>query len=321
MGRPEQKLGYKTGKRSVQHLPEWAQYLVRLGRHAVDHDVPNRRLVVGVTVPTRAFAAAFAALGVADAAYQDPEKRDPRQNFERIAGLPAGTPIRFRRGRFLYSGQLLGTEVVGGVEHLTYHDGTKCYLPWDRCGSVEPLDPAEQFVRRRQLAPNARFVEAALEVDPLAHASTTCLDCLVVGVKDALRTDIVDEQFTVTTDDDIEVTGVLNDLLRCDAFELNANDHDRTAVVSGFLDEVPERLQRERPPVVVFDGPQGYLRLRSHWRRSPWIVLLDRTAPAFASAGDCFNQELALSVDDADLSALGEPPQEFEVCAYYEAVR
>ncbi len=321
MGRSEQQLGYKTDSRLVAGLPEWAQYLVRLGRHLVDHEVPGRRLVVGVTLPARAFAAAFAALGVADAAYQDPEKRDPRENFDRIAALPAGTPIRFRRGRYLYCGWLLGTEMVNGAEHLTYQDGAKCYLPWDRCGLVEPLDPAEQFVRRRQLAANADFVEAALGVDPLAHASCTCLDCLVVGVKDALRSDLVDEQFIVRTKGGPEIVGVLNDLLRCDAFELNGNDHDRTTVISGFVDELSARLQTERPPAVVFDGPHGYLRLRSYWRKSPWLVLLDRTSPSSAAAGDAFNQELALSVDDADLSPVGEPPPEFEVCAYYEALR
>lgn len=320
MGRPEQQLGYKTDPGSVARLPGWARYLIRLGRHLVDHNVPGHRLVVGVTLPTRAFAAAFAALGVVDAAYRDAGKRNARENFDRIAALPAGTPLRFRRGRYLCCGRLLGTEILNGVEHLTYYDGAKCYLPWHRCGSVEPIDLAEQFVRRRQLAANADFVEAALGVDPLAHASYTCLDCLVVGIKDALRSDIVEEQFVVSHGGS-DVAGALNDLLRCDAFELNVNDHDRTTVISGSVNEVPVRLQTERPPAVVFDGPHGYLRLRSYWRKSPWLVLLDRTSPSSAAAGDAFNQELALSPDDADLSPLGDPPTEFELCAYYEALR
>lgn len=322
MGGPEDALGYTAGSGTVAPLPGWAKYLVKVGRHLIDHKVPGQRLVVGISLPTRAFSAAFAALGVAHAAYQDPEKRDPRESFHRLSSLPPGTPIRFRRGRYLYSGRLLGVETIDGVEHLTYHDydGAKCSLPWARASAVEPLDPAERFVRRRPLAPNAGFVEAVLGVDPLAHASFTCLDCLVVGVKDALREEVLEQEFA-TCGGAASVHGVLNDLLRCDAFERNANDHDRTAVVSGFADEVPERLLMERPPAVVFDGASGYLRLRRHWRESPCVVLLDRTSASAIPAGDAFNQELALSVDDADLSVVGEPPAEFEIRAYYEVTR
>src|SRR5262245_40212130 len=100
MGQPEDALCYSKG-RGARPLPAWARYLVALGRHCVDHSVPHRRLVVGVSLPTRPFAAAFAALGVAVAAYQDPEKGDPRDHFGWLASLPLGTPIRFRRGRYL----------------------------------------------------------------------------------------------------------------------------------------------------------------------------------------------------------------------------
>ncbi len=321
MVEPEESLGYQKQDGDVAPLPTWAGYLVALGRFVVDHQRLDDRLVVGISLPTRSFAAAFAALGVAGAAYQDPEERDPQKNFRRIASMPRGTPIRFRRGRFLNCGRLIGVETINGVEHLTYLDGAKCYLPWDRCSAVEPLDPTDEFVRRRRLAPNAQFVESVLGIDPLAHAAYTCLDCVVVGVKDALRADIVGQQFVALRDGIPGVTGVLNDILRCDAFELNANDHDRTAVISGFTDVPPLRLREERPPAVVFDGPAGYLRLRSYWPRSPLLVLLDRTSPSAAAAADAFNQELALSIDDADLSAVGELPAELESRAYYEAAR
>ena len=203
-----------------------------------------------------------------------------------------------------------------------YYDDSRCLLPWDRCGAVQLLDPSEEFVRRRQLAANGPFVESSLPgVDALAHAAHTSLDCLIVGVKDALREDIVSQQFVTKSGDGSLQTGVLNDLLRCDAFELNANDHDRTSIIPAFADDVPERLISGGPPCVVFDGPGGFLRLRSHWRRAPWIVLLDRTAVSVTAAADAFNQELALSVEDANLSSLGEPPPGFEVRAYLEVLR
>lgn len=74
-------------------------------------------------------------------------------------------------------------------------------------------------------------------------------------------------------------------------------------------------------PAVVFDGATAYLRFRSHWKKSPWIVIIDRSSPAAEAAGDAFNQELALSIDEADVSGAGEAPAGFEVCAYYEVLR
>jgi hypothetical protein len=313
-------LGFPGEHGSIEPLPRWARFLVGAGRHAVEHETPGRRLVIGISLPTRAYAAAFAALGVAAAAYEDPEKRDPREHFDSLVSLPRGTAIRFRRGRFLYCARLIGSEVVRGVEHLTYQDQSKCFLPWDRCLEVQPLEPGEEFVRRRPLAANAAFVEHVLGLDALSHASHTSLDCLIVGVKDALRPEVMEQQFFATASQGAQ-PGVLNDLLRCDAYELNANDHDRTTVISGVIDDVPERLRTLRPPAVVFDGPTGFLRLRSRWRNSPWIVLLDRTSPSAVAASDAFNQELAMSIDDADLSVLGEAPEAFEVRGYFEVAR
>jgi len=319
---PEDRLRYLTRDGLAEKLPPWASYLVRLGRHVALQRVPGRRLVVGVTLPTRDFAAAFTSLGVSAAVYEDPEEQDPRLNFERIASLPQGTSIRFRRQRFLYAGSLRGTKTINGVDHLQYFDGQSlCSLPWHKCNSVEVLDPSKSFVRRRPLAPNADFVSLALGVDPLSHASVTSLDCLMIGVKELLCSDLVDEPFAVASPAGSKCHGFLNDLLRCDAFETNANDHDRTAVLAGSTDEVPERLVQAVPPVVVFDGPQGFVRLRNYWLRSSWIVLLDRTSPGVAAGADAFNQERSLSLEDADLGVLGVPPEAFEVHGYYEVIQ
>ncbi len=310
----------KAGR--LQPLPGWSRYLVRLGRYIVEHDLPGRHIVVGISLPTRSFAAAMVAVGVVEAAYEDPEKRDPRTNFDRIAALPKDTWIRFRRGKYLYLATLIGVENKDGVEHLVYYEGsTKCSLPWRSCSAVDTLDPDQEFVRRRLLAPNAHFVEAALNLDPYVHASYTRLDCLIVGVKETLRKDVLEQRFFACPEGLSPVPGVLNDVLRCDAFELNRNDHDLTTVISGSEENIPDRLKAARPPTVIFDGPGGYLRLRDQWRKSPWIVLLDRTSPSAYPAGETFTQELALSVGDVDLSPIGSPPPAFEVSAYYEATR
>lgn len=212
--------------------------------------------------------------------------------------------------------------MINGVDHLQYFDGQSlCSLPWHKCNSVEVLDPSETFVRRRALTTNADFVRHVLGVDPLSHASVTSLDCLIVGAKEPLRSDLVEEPFASSGPAGSTCHGSLNELLRCDAFETNANDHDRTAVLASSTDEVPERLVQAVPPVVVFDGHRGFVRLRNYWLRSPAIVLLDRTAPGVAAGADAFNQERSLSLEDAELGVLGVPPETFEVCGYYEVSR
>jgi hypothetical protein len=314
-------IGYRS-EGEVCPLPGWARYLIELGQFAVLHRLPDRRLVVGISVASRAYAALFAALGVATAAYEDPEKGDPRAHFDWLASLPVRTRLRYRHGTHLYCGELLGVEQRAGDEHLairTLSAGLTYLRRWDMCGDIQPLEPGEEFVRRRPLTANPTFLAACWPgLDPLVHASYTSLDCLLIGIKDALRPEALEQEFVCPVGAAVSHTGVLNDLLRCDAFEHNPNDHDRTTILSSFADEVPSRLKREVPPAVVFDGAAAYLRLRSHWRKSPWIVVIDRTSAAAIAAGDAFNQELALSLNDADV---GKPPAGFEVRAYYEAFR
>jgi len=319
--RPENQLRYKDSAGILKELPAWARYLAEIGRFVAEGGRPGERIVVGVTVPTRSFAAAMVALGVASTTYRDPSDRDIERHFDELAALEPGTPIRFRRGRYLYCGKFVGTEVIGGVPHLTYRENGLCKLRWDMCFGVEPLEPDAEFVKRRPLAANAEFVEAALGVDALNHASVTEIDCLVVAVKESLRAELTETEFFAGGDRAGLVAGVLNDLLRCDAYEKNANDHDRTKVLAASNSEIPVAMRSAQPPAVVFDGPRGYLRLRNTWRSSPSVVLLDRTASASIEACETLNQDLALSAGLADITRLGPPPEPFEVTAYVERLR
>jgi hypothetical protein len=149
MDRPEGVLGYHRTMGDVRPLPAWAKYLVALGRFSVEHTLGDRRMVIGVSLPTRAFGAALAGLGVAQAAYPDPEKRDPREHFEYLRNLAAGTPIRFRNGRYLHCASLLGVEVRGGVDYLAH----QCRLNGVRrpcvCAGHTTIMPASLCAARR----------------------------------------------------------------------------------------------------------------------------------------------------------------------------
>jgi hypothetical protein len=311
------EFGYRRSEESLR-LPTWAKYLIRLGAFVSEHRVPDRRLVVGVSVPTRAFAASLCALGVCTAVYKNLEAT-PRAHFDWLAKLQSGTRVRYRNGRYLFCGYLDGARKIKGNDFIAIrYDGV--YLcPWYRCGDIVPLEPGEEFVRRRSLTTNPDFVAACLPgVDPWEYASRTSMDCLLVTLKETIRPEVLSEVFVTFAP---PRTGVLNDLLRCDAFELNANDHDRTTVISAYSTEIPERMLTTLPPAIVFDGTAAYLRRRSTWRNCPSIVIIDRSEASAAPAADAFNQELAMSVADANLDHLGELPSGLEVCGFYEAIR
>ncbi len=279
-------------------------------------------MVIGITVPTRSYAAAFCALGVASAAYVATDSADARTHFEWLASLPVGTPVRYRAGHFLKSGKLLGVEPVKGIEHIRIASEGIYLRQWDKCLDIRQLEPGLEFTRPRPLTANPDFVEACVPgVDALTHASFTVLDGVLAGVKSVLQREIMREEFICPYDAPFPKKGVLNDLLRCDAFEANPNDHDRIAVVSSSISELPLRLAEAVPPAVVLDGPSAYLRLRSMWKRCPLIAIFDRTSSSAQAAADAFNQEYALSIGDIDISSLGNPPADFEVVAYSEAIR
>ena len=307
---------------AVIPLPSWATYLVRLGTTVVDNLEPGKRTVIGVTLPTRAYAAALCTLGVASSNFAATNTSDARNHFDWLASLPQGVQVRYRDGHYLKCGMLIGAVNFRGLDYIKIGSDVIYMRPWNKCLEIQILEPGEEFINRRVLTANPEFVEAcAPGIDALTRASFSVLDAVLVGIKSVLEREILRENFFAPVYASAQKKGVLNDLLRCDAFERNANDHDRIALVSASSSELPEKLEGVTPPAVIFDGPLAYLRLRRKWKRSPLIAIFDRTSPSVSAATDAFNQEYALSTGDVDLSSLGAPPSEFEVVAYREAVR
>jgi hypothetical protein len=217
---------------------------------------------------------------------------------------------------------LMGAVNFRGLDYIKIGSDVIYSRPWDKCLEIDILEPGEEFINPRVLTANPEFVEAcAPGIDALTRASFTVLDGVLVGIKSVLEREILREHFFAPLNVSTQKEGVLNDLLRCDEFQRNANDHDRITLVSASASDVPERLEDRTPPAVIFDGPSAYLRLRRKWKRSPLIAIFDRTSPSVSAATDAFNQEYALSTGEVDLSFLGPPPSDFEVVAYSEAIR
>src|SRR4051812_19186395 len=101
VGSVGQQLRYLSDKAaSSLPLPPWAAVMAGLGDALAKIDPQERRLVVGVTLPARGYAAALAtAAHVIRRNQLDPmEPSDADLHFEILRAQPEGTPVRLLQG-------------------------------------------------------------------------------------------------------------------------------------------------------------------------------------------------------------------------------
>src|SRR4051794_34482682 len=91
---------YYAGEEGWEQLPDWARFFLSLGAFVAAQPKSETRWIVGVAVPTRAFAAALAAVG---AIYQrtvlSKNSESCEEHFRHLCALPSGTPVTYLRER------------------------------------------------------------------------------------------------------------------------------------------------------------------------------------------------------------------------------
>jgi len=294
--------------------------MIALGRCVATFRVESGRLVAGLSVPTRAFAAAFCAAGAVAALYEGAPATNVREHFQWLARLPTGTPLRYRTRDYLCSGRLVGREVRPDGEYLAMQNGPDGYKRrWDKCTDVQLLASGEDLFQRRKLTPVPQFLRSVLpDAEPHDYAAWSRLDCLLVGIKEALQDELCGAALWSEPRGLPPQQGRLQDILRCHALAPNPNDHFRSDLLPAHTPELPERLKSARPPAVVLDGASAFLRWRSQWPGSHLVFVLDRTSPSAQAAADAFNQERAASIEDIRVPGIPAPPPGVELLAFLE---
>jgi hypothetical protein len=85
-------LWYAEG-REWKPLPTWARFFIEVGAAVGAGRDPDAHVVVAIVAPTRAYAAAFAALGVVTARATQPCKLNPGEHLRQLRSLDSGTPV------------------------------------------------------------------------------------------------------------------------------------------------------------------------------------------------------------------------------------
>ena len=108
-GLPE-RLSHGEGDKWCE-VPRWAGFFTEVGSRASKLIRGNGRLVVGLAVPTRAYCAAFTAIGALTAllAYES-GLGDVKAHFDGLSRLPFGTPLWIRKKKRRIYGEFQGTD-------------------------------------------------------------------------------------------------------------------------------------------------------------------------------------------------------------------
>jgi hypothetical protein len=312
-------------------LPAWGTFFIDMGRRVAQSESGQNRLVVGLAVPTRAFAAALAAFGVVLARANSSMKQvDPSTHFERLCGLPKRTPVVFREKGKQFKGIYEGIKKEHDKQYLqirveSQNTGGLTYLVLpEECHNVaeasEQISELPDRQKGRPIIYNRKFLESLIgEEDVFKFATSSCLECTILGRISILRHEIKEINFYCGQDKGVYKAGKLQDILRVREW-LSKDEAYRSEVLPVDGHNQQKTAEGLVPHVTIFDGAAGFLKWRDYWRNSHWIIVLDRTEPHFREAVELVNQDYIQNrVGEGGIQNMPPSPPGVEFVVYQEA--
>ncbi len=121
---------YYQSKGNWTQLPEWGQFLLDLGYALAFEEDRKHRIVVGLALPTRAYAAPLIATGIITGKLSLLiESNEANQRFQDLCALPVGTSLIYRRERELVEVLFDGYDDNNHSMIRLYNDKQKYIIP------------------------------------------------------------------------------------------------------------------------------------------------------------------------------------------------
>ncbi|PYT00669.1 MAG: hypothetical protein DMF63_06425 [Acidobacteria bacterium] len=345
------KLVYATTD-GYAKLPAWVIFYLELGSFLISSlDQPEERRIIGLAIPTRAFSAAFSAVGAVIGSITS-RKDQPSDDdyFDQLCSAPAGTHIKFRdrdkKGKDrLLDGILLGPQEmsplkgsVGPVRMLQIQlekssmldpaaGGLRRFVTRERArdimvANVETVLTAESLPTSQKgkiVAPTSNFAKSVLGSHGITEFEReTRMTCLVIGSQAALKSEICNQSFQT----DSGLNGTLSDLLRVRRL-IGITRPFRSDIFAANSRRPPRfPAERNRPDLVIFDGALGFLKWRDYFLASHWLVLLDQTEPSFDDGLQTLNNHyIQRNGTDAILDDFPSIPDGVEMIFFQERTK
>ena len=313
------KIEVSGGTGAWRPVPSWLAFFLELGTRVALAQQSGQRIAVVVVPPVRCFAAAAAAASaVATVARAAEALPGVEEHFTALTQLPLSTSLVVKMGERIYAGKFAGIVDQGhGPVIRVEYNGMTHYIPKQLCHRIQAGAGGRKKLPKVSLRPNQSdegVISAILGPKVAAQfLSVPTVDVVLIGHA-ALLSQELTNLFVRPTPAHQEGSVALSGLLRAANF-LPEGGISRSMIVSdrvaGFTMPVSDT-----PHVVVFDGARAFIRYRSRFTGSSWIVILDRCSPGLIEGADVANGEFAKRASNADLMSTLVAPAGTEVQAF-----
>lgn len=317
-------------------LPDWARFFDRVGVFLALRSTVPRPCTIALVLPSRTMAAPLTLTAYTLTRHLQRPATDPAERFwNEILEYEHAFPVR---ARYLTGAGKLMTTTILRAEIYEGH-GPARYGVWirdvkeqerfvflDQCRRIEVLVEDNGDVnptRPHRTSPRhtSTFVEAVVGRDGSGmYAFEEFLECVVCGNRRRLKTELLDEIVSCRSSEGEVVEGNLQDLVRVKQWVARGAGYRSVIVSPGAMESrlPPDTIDI---PVVLFDGPLGFIRLAHNWPNSTTLVLLSHADTATPEAVDRIRgEQLSPVARDLDMGTLGHFPRGVEGQAF-EIVR
>jgi hypothetical protein len=308
-------------------LPVWCDFLFETGITMPELLNPDKRTIVALSLPTRAYAACFMACGilyklatntVMEYSLEDTiNKLVPGNNVEYIA----------RDGK-KYTGIFSGIKNVSGEQFITIKAkvGKKngCaewkYMRIADAFKIQPVNGGVDITKNQRgtkIISNRDFLTCLLgESIATKYAMQTKLDIAIVGQINLLRHEANTNFILRDLDNDVPCKGNFSDLLRIKNF-LADNTSYRTKIFKNTIcnDDIDTDAK-----IILFDGSKAFINRHECCNKLNWLVVLDRTDTDYFNAVEILNTAYQTRRLDTNCHDFGLVPAGMTIQYFQEAI-
>jgi hypothetical protein len=287
---------YSKLNNKLLKLSGWCDFFIQTGKMISDEVDENSRFIFALALPTRSFSSGLISLGYIIKRIHLNHDVNNYSYTEYLITLPINTPIILRSAdEKKYKGLLLGSCWRNGTGYFELALGKYSfrYIKFEEANRIEVTDSKvnlPNIQKGRPINPESDFCMDLIGQEFVSDLTLESnFELAIIGPKNLIKEEVtIQEFFTVKG-----YGGNLQEILRIKEFQSISNAY-RSRIISDRIKAVKIHTNIKDPPLVIFDGAQGFLKWRTYWKQSNWVILLDRTENQFQVAVEQINREYAL---------------------------